>query len=476
MTRALIGLELLRIRRSRGAWAILAFALIASLYAVWSGVSWRATHSASLLAYEQQIDAKRQGWQQTNAQVEAGERVPMPLDARPSMVEFPATHTVGALGHLAVGKAEMSPTRVNISPLKNQNLMIERYGFENPTTLTLGRFDLAFFVVVVLPLLIIALSFDIIAADRARGTINLLLSTQVSKRHIIATRLAIRNGLLIALTGIATALGLAAAPQTSASFGLLWIGVSLAYCLFWSVLIYLVVCRAPRSEACAATLVSLWMLLVFAVPALATSAGEALYPLPSKLAYLSEARVAQNDAWKQYQELTANYLRDHPDLSQNKQEAPMLKFALAYFLANEQEIANTASIIAAFDERFLQRSRFVDRLQYLSPAILAQRALFRIAGSDFDRSQAFLAQTRKALTELNDALRPAILSNNRISSDQFAALPEFRFTPATFADVLRQVLLPTLFLVFCAGLFVVLEHGFGVGRTKYQYSPLTSTD
>jgi len=468
MTAALSKLELLRMRRSAAALTILAFALLASLYALWSGISWRESHSLSLVAYEREIETKRQAWLRTLIEIESGERQATPFDARPSVINLAATHPVGPLGHMAVGSAELLPARVNISPLNNQNLMVERYGFENPTTLTLGRFDLAFFTVVVLPLLMIALSFDVIAADRSRGTVNLLLSGRAGKQRIIATRLLVRNGILICIVAVVTFVGIATAAAGSFEFGLLWFGVFLVYSLFWLGLIYLVVSRTERSESSAASLASLWVLFAFAIPALANSAGEALYPLPSNLAYLSDARVAQNDAWKQYRELTANYLKDHPDLLENEQEAP--KFAHAYFLANEQEIVKTAPIVEALAESHRRRSAFVDKLEFLSPAIIAQRAFFRIAGSDFERTLSFMAQVRKTLIDLNDQLRPAILSSNRISSEQFEALPGFRFIAATSGDVMRAIAFPMAFLVICTVFFVV------IGRTKNQFSPLNETN
>ncbi|MCY3966283.1 MAG: DUF3526 domain-containing protein [Acidobacteria bacterium] len=463
MTGALVKLELLRLRRSRAAWAILAFALFASFYSVWSGVSWRESHSASLVAYEAAIESKMDVWLETLAAIESGERFATPFDARPSQVEFAATHPVGPLGHLAVGSAELLPARANIGPLKNQNLMVERYGFENPTTLTLGRFDLAFLIVVVLPLLMIALSFDVIAADRSRGTISLLLASRASKQRVIATRLLVRNGILVGIVALAVVLGIAMAPDGAAAFGLLWSLVFLAYSLFWIGLIYLVVGRTKRSETSAAVLVSLWALFTFAAPALANSAGEALYPLPSNLDYLSDARVAQNDAWKRRPELTARYLSDHPELVANEQEAP--EFAHAYFLANVMEIESTAPIVAAFEESHARRSAFVDRLQFTSPAIVAQRALFRIAGSDFDRTLSFLTQARAALTNLNDELRPVILASNRMSTEDFATLSGFEFKSSSPATVLGQISIPVAFLVACLCLFVAL------GRPGNRYSP-----
>lgn len=464
MNNALVKLELLRLSRSNAAKAILLFALLASLYAIWTGQNWRNAHNAALTGFQQQIDNKMQTWLQTLKAIESKEHFASPMEARPSMIDIAATHPVGPLGHMAVGSAELLPARVNVSPLNNQNLMVGRYGFENPTTLTLGRFDLAFFCIVVLPLLMIALSFDVLAADSARGTINLLLSNRTSKRRIIITRLLIRNSLLVGITAFASIVGFLLADSDVFAFAILWFAVLMIYSAFWLGLIYFIVSKFVRSETTAASLVSLWTILVFAIPALANSAGEAIYPLPSNLSYLSDARAAQNDAWKKSKEITASYLLEHPELEVKKQESS--DFFHTFFVANEHEISHTADIISKFNQSHLNRSAFIEKLQYLSPAIIAQRAFFKVAGSDFDRALSFQAQTRQALIELNDELRPFILSSNRISSEHFETLSKFKFAEKTPRQVLQNIVFPMTSLLVFMLLLVRL------GRAKSQYSPL----
>ena len=464
MTGALLKLEFLRIRRSPAAMAILAFALIASLYSVWSGTAWRDAHVAMLGNYEADVEVQMQTWREDLFAIEQGTQEASPYAARPGNIQVPATQPVGPLGHLAVGSSALLPTRANITPLQTRMSMIEPYEFDNPTTLSLGKFDLAFFTVVVLPLLMIALSFDVLASDRSRGTLKLLLSNPISTENVLVTRLAVRNGLLILLALVSILAGLATAGEGGFGHGLLWLGTSFAYVLFWLALIYLAVSRIRRSEATAATLIGLWVLFTLAIPALTNSAGEAVYPLPSQLEYLSDSRAAQVDASKRTSELTDDFLQDHPDLTVSDESVP--DFYSAVFLANEQVLSNTAPIVNAFEEANRRRSAFVDRLQYLSPAIIAQRAFFRIAGSDFDRAQMFVAQAGTAMDDLNDVVRPAIISKNRLASDSLGAVPAFSMELAGPGAAFRQISLPILFLLVCAGVLAA------IGYARQKVSPL----
>ena len=454
MTGTLAKLELLRMRKSAIALSVLLFTLLSSLYAVWSGVVWRENHNAILSQHEAQVNEAMEKWQQTLIAFEKdGVKPPPFLDARPGAIQKSMALSAAPLGHLAVGNTELLPTRLNVSPARDHITMVELYGFENPTVLAHGRFDLSFFVVFVLPLLLIGLSFDVIATDRTRGTLRLLLSYPVSLRKIIATRLLTRTGLLLSLTGLSTCIGIAFAGSEWAASGTLWMLVFLAYSLFWVGAIFFVVSFVKRSEVAVGILVSLWVLVTLAIPALANSAAEVLYPQPSKLAYLSDARVAKNQAWKQKDALTRQFLDDHPELSVG--QGMENEYFRAMYFTNKMVLEKTAPIVEALDDSNRRRSELLDTLQFVSPAIIAQRAFFRVAGSDFDTTQRFIREGIDALSTLNNELESSILSSTRISIEEYHGLPDFKFEHSRFNSVLSDILFPVLFLIITSTLLVI---------------------
>ena len=395
-------------------------------------------------------------WQQVLiAFVEDGVKPAPFFDARPGAIEMPMVLRTAPLGHLAVGNTELLPTRLNVSPARDHITMVELYGFENPTVLANGRFDLSFFIVFVLPLLLIALSFDVIATDRTRGTLRLLLSYPVSLRKIIATRLLTRTGLLLLLTSLSTCIGIAFAGPEWVAPGVLWMLVFLAYSLFWVSAIFFVVSFVRRSEVAVGVLVSLWVLVTLAIPALTNSTGEALYPQPSKLAYLSDARFAKNEAWKQKDALTRQFLDDHPELSVG--QGMENEYFRAMYFTNKMVLEKTAPIVEALDDSNRRRSELLDTLQYVSPAIIAQRAFFRVAGSDFDTTQRFVREGIDALSTLNKELEPAILSSTRISIEEYHGLPDFKFENTRFSSVLSDILFPVLFLIITSTLLLIFS-------------------
>jgi len=58
----------------------------------------------------------------------------------------------------------------------------------------IGDFDLKFVILDVLPLLILLMSFDLVATEREDGTLRLILAQAVSFRSLLLTRAVLRAG------------------------------------------------------------------------------------------------------------------------------------------------------------------------------------------------------------------------------------------------------------------------------------------
>jgi ABC-2 type transport system permease protein len=62
------------------------------------------------------------------------------------------------------------------------------------------------------------------------------------------------------------------------------------------------------------TLLGLWVGLTLIIPAAGSSVAEALYPAPSRLAYLAEAREVENEARLREADVSNEFMLDHPEL------------------------------------------------------------------------------------------------------------------------------------------------------------------
>ncbi len=439
--------------------ALIAIGLIAAtlLYAGFSGDQWRDARLASLDAFEAQQTESLAEWREQLAGIEAGTIEPSPFDANPMSISFPAVLPPSALGDFAIGHADLHPASAAISPWRHLSSVFGRYQFDNPTTLASSRFDVALVVVLLMPILMIAVSFDVLAADRSRGSLSMLMSFPVRLPRLAWTRLLFRNGILWGTAVAAMALLLIVndpgGGDRYARFGL-WIAVCLAYAAFWTTLIAFCIASFRTATNAAAALIAVWMLITLAIPATVTTVSEAAYPTPSRLAFLSEIRLAQGETNRELAEVTKGFLLDHPELSVGDESLP--SYFRAAFLSNEAARANTRPILDAYEAARAGRARTLGWAQYLSPSIIAQRLLNIAAGADLDRQHRFQAQTQDALQALAAAVGPAIVSRNRLSVEDFDTLSPFRFEEPRIGAVASAALPPMAFLVLLSVLFGVL--------------------
>ena len=362
-------------------------------------------------------------------------------------IAFPATLPPGALGDFAVGHTDLHPSSGEISPWNNLSTLFGRYQFENPAMLVAGSFDVALVAIVVMPLLMIAVSFDMLSRERTRGTLALTLCAPISLARMLWTRLLFRNGVLW-LSAIAAMSALVLMNDTGgdrhARFGW-WLTASLVYWGFWLGLIAFVVARFRHATQTAAVMAGLWFALVVAMPGLVSAIADAIYPTPSRLALLSEVREIESATSRDLADLTDRFLTDHPELTVGDEGVP--EFFRAAFLTNDAARQVTAPIVDGFELARYARARALSLAQYLSPAIVAQRLLHLLADADLERQHRFQAQARQALFELADAVGPAIVSRNRITVAEFDDLPAFAFVDRTLAEVRSEFLFPLAFLV-----------------------------
>ena len=257
-----------------------------------------------------------------------------------------------------------------------------------------GRFDLAFVVIYLLPLLVLALSFNVLSEEREQGTLALTLSQPVSARGVVAAKLAFRALLVVGMVMVASLLGV----LVTGGFGspgrvLLWCATVVTYALFWFALAAWVNSLRRSSAWNATVLVGAWLVLVVVLPAAINIASGLLHPLPSRVQMVTAQREASNDAVNQRSELLARYLEDHPEMVEGVvAEEPGLG-ALAW-AATDAVNSRLEEVTGEHDARRAEQIALVRRYRFVSPALLAQEVLIDAAGTGDARFVGFQAQVR----------------------------------------------------------------------------------
>lgn len=460
---------LLRAERSFGLACLLLLALLG--YGSWSGAAWQQQR---LVDHEDGVALAAEAVAREAGQIAAIERGELSIAAAasaglPHVVRTELALPPRALAGAAIGEAELRPTRATIAATTRAHEMFRFQEVDNPILLGWGRFDLAFLVVLLLPLLVAGFSCTVLSADRASGTLRLLLSQPVGVGRLAAVRVLLRGGLLTLLAAAGAVLGWLvlgagdAAPRAIDYAQLA--GVILAYGAFWCALALWIVSRNRSSEHNALVLVLVWALLVLVLPALTTLVARELSPVPSRLEYITSAREAENAANARGRELLSGYLLDHPELEATRGDAvaPFIKTFVLVQREVEQAIAPVVERYAAAERA---QQRVGATLRWLSPRDLTEQALLQIAGNDPSRHARFEAQAAELRAAWLEAVEPQIISGRRLSAAEYRALPRPVFVEVAAAERVRDWLVSLGLL----GLFTAVL-AFAAARNFASLSP-----
>ncbi len=376
-----------------------------------------------------------------------------------------ATLPPGPLAALAVGQSDLLPYYYDVSIYTNESSFQQNGEVENPLNLMVGRFDLAFVTVYLLPLLVLALSFNVLSEERERGTLALTLSQPVSARQVVGAKLAFRALLVVglaagvSLVGILASGGLAAPGQV-----LLWCVAVTLYALFWFALAAWVNSLRRSSAWNATVLVGAWLVLVVVLPAAINIAAGLLHPLPSRVEMITAQREASNDAVNRRSELLARYLEDHPEMASGVVADEPGLGALAW-AATDAVNGHLEQVTAVHAARRAEQLALIGRYRFLSPALLTQEVLIDAAGTGDARFARFRSQVRAFAEQWRQFFVPAILADERMTAAVLPGVPSFRFVDEQPVDVARRAAVPLLVL----GVLVALAGvgaAVGLGRVR----------
>jgi ABC-2 type transport system permease protein len=356
------------------------------------------------------------------------------------------------LGALAAGQSDVYPSYLKVTA-RNLDSLVTGDQVEHPFAVAAGQLDVAFIVLFFYPLLIFAVSFDLTATERDRGTLRMLLAQPVRLRDLVVGKMLAR-ALLLSLPVVAIPVVIMAAASAFAqramadeqavavhtSFASLtvWMGAVLAYGSIWYGIALIVNARGWNAAANALVLAGIWLLFAVVGPATINLLIAVVYPMPSRVEAAVQARAATGDATVQGSRQLGQFLQDHPT-SANVGREGMRQFA-ALQAARDRQIADRLQAVeAAFDAQLRRQRRLASWLSVLSPTMVAQQVLLESAGTSasrfehFERSAAAFQERWKAYFE------PRVLDAATLTETDILGSPTFAYSEPPASQGLSRV-------------------------------------
>ncbi|UOG72958.1 DUF3526 domain-containing protein [Hymenobacter tibetensis] len=368
-----------------------------------------------------------------------------------------AVHHPDAWAALSLGQRDLNPYYVKLRLLGLQGQLYAADNV-NPVKSLSGNFDLAFVLVYLLPLLVIALSFNLLSSEREQGILPLLLAQPVSPTLLVGAKLAFRLALVLGLAWLLSAIGMLWAGVPLDGRVGLWLSMTTLYTLFWFGVALVVTALQRNSAVNAVTLVGAWLLLVVLVPSLLNLWVAAARPVPQGLELTIRQREEIHAGWDRPKTQTMNrFFALYPKWRDTAtiRERFVWRWYYAFQHLGDQSVQPLA---AAYTSGLQERYNLVEQLNLLSPAINTQTSLNALAGTDLPTHLHFQQSARAYHDALRAFYYPFLFKQVAFTHADYAREPTHTFTSQpellTAYGGLRKLLLSVAVIV-AAGLLLL---------------------
>lgn len=345
-----------------------------------------------------------------------------PTDAFGYMNWFLVAHATKPplpLAALAAGQSDLYPIYLRID--FNSIFPDAAYDLGNPHQLRLGAFDLAFVLIYLAPLGLIALTATRLTSEQDSGILRLIAAQPVSPATVAAAKYVAMGIVSMSFVIGGAALALTWHGQFVASPQLLLVGLAIALWIsFWIALAALVASFWRGALTSIVTLVLMWGAMTVLLPATAALILEIVHPAPSRIAYIDSSREAMDGFYGDESKVHAAWLARFPDFAAIAPE--MLKSAeVKRFARDDYYRQRLLPQRNSFDARARAVLASSDRLGLLSPAMMLDGMLQTVAGTDPARHAELVGAADAYSEQLRRYFEPLALRN---AADSRRACPE----------------------------------------------------
>lgn len=367
-------------------------------------------------------------------------------------------HQPSSWAAFSIGQRDVNPFDVNVTMLTLEGQLYNSE-ISNPKNLLYGNLDLAFVIVFLFPLVIIAFCHNLISAEQENGIWDLLRAQPTSITTIIGWRLLIRfvTVLLLAISLVTVGgILLESAFDIRFVFAIL---ITVSYLAFWFALAAFVIALLNSSAFNALTLLGVWIFLTILAPALLNLAISTALPVSESFEVTVAQREGYHQKWDQAKAVAMKrFYEIYPQYS--SVEIPEDRFSWGWYYAAQLmgDIESSAST-ENYTQKLQKRDQWTNRIALLLPSVSTQLAFNRLSQNDLESHLAYLQSIRDHHKATREFYYPLIFRNARSDEVDWKSRPRHEFS-----DEKRESEFPRSVLALLA--FTVVFSGLAFWRTR----------
>jgi len=333
-------------------------------------------------------------------------------------LKFSLVNKPSNLNALSIGQRDVN---VTIQSVTIKNLEAQKYDTDlyNPSNLLAGNLDYSFVLIYLFPLLIIALSYNLLSEEKEGETWRLISVQAKNPLRYLWQKLAIRAVAVYA--ALAVILGYAMVILSlllNAAF-IAVVCLSVMYIAFWFALSFWAMSWHKSSSVNAVSLLSFWMLLTIVCPAVANSYLINKYPVPEAMHTAIEQRDGYHEKWDMDKRITTDAFYTHyPQFK--KYPLPNKQFSWLWYYAMQQMGDDDAKEQAtAMQKKLRLREQVSNNIARPVPTIFTQLQLNNLTHSGLSNHLDFLDSTNKFHEKMRLYFYPKIFEEAAVNEQDW---------------------------------------------------------
>lgn len=305
----------------------------------------------------------------------------------------------------------------------------------NPLRALAGHFDLSFWIIHLLPLLILLFTFNALSAELDNGNWRLIASQGITERLWLQSKFFIAAiavlALVMMITTVGTILNVIVFNQPPDLCDVLFFSTSVVYIFFWLSLFYFI--NSLRKPTTYNALVSgiAWISICFISPVLVSKiAGEAVPVDNTKISTYSrrpqnpqieESKAFAEGMIKKFAALQPAY--ENADSDSTKPSFTLRTYHSYHWLLHKERWP----VVQQYFNAIERRQEITNWSTIINPAGSTDGFLTVLADNDAESYHQFIHQTECLHTALQDAFYPALFSDKSLTTNNYKALSAFQY-------------------------------------------------
>jgi ABC-2 type transport system permease protein len=328
-----------------------------------------------------------------------------------------------ALAFAAIGQRDVAPYILRVRALGLEAQLYESENYNAELALP-GRFDWAFVLTYIAPLLVIILLHDLKSGEREAGRFNLLAAMARSERGLWRRRIVLRLGALWLMLALPFAVGAMISGAHIGGIAIFFL-VSAAYLVFWTLLCLWIGSRGWSSVTNAATLAASWLVLTLILPAMAHLAINMVVPVRQGVELTLAQREKIHGGWDRPKAETMQaFFKVHPEWKDTKPVEGGFHWKWYYAFQHLGDLA-AGDQAKAYRAGLERRDSLTVRTGALLPAVGVQTLLHRVAKTDMRAGLAYQDRIRIYHERLRRFYYPYLFNETPFREADFAKTPKW---------------------------------------------------